>query len=187
MKLDVPYQSQIPLETTEDKRWCGLASLSMVIGYYLKDSAPPAQELVEKYAQDLEESGFTHQFLINIARDYNLRGFRKSWWASPGDQTLIEKFRAEGENDQDIKDWSDTNLEEGIFTIKSSIEKNCPVIVSVSPEFSPSNSTHLIVLVGYEDDNLIIHDPYKKGEGYKISEDEFKKFWLKQAIFIRPL
>lgn len=184
MILDVPYKSQEPLETTDERRWCGIASLAMVLAYYLQDQAPQAKELLEKYGAEFETGGFQHKDLLKIAREHTLQGFRKSWWAEPGVQPLLEKFRAEGETEKEIKEWTDTNTEEGIFTIKKLVAQGVPMIVSVSKDFSPSNSTHLVVITGFDNDHLVIHDPYKKGANFKITENEFKKLWLKQAIII---
>ena len=185
MILNVPYQSQEPLEDGDVKKWCGIASLWMVLAFYLKDKAPSPEELLEKYGSAFEHTGFQHKELIKIAREYGLRGFRKSWWVEPGVLPLLEKFRSEGESEEDINDWLDINLDESLHTLQKLIEKDIPVIISVNPEFSPGNSTHLVVLIGWENNQLIIHDPYKKGANYKISVKDFKKYWLKQAIIIR--
>lgn len=185
MVLDVPYQSQEPLENGDIKKWCGIASLWMVMAYHLKDKTPKVEELLEKYGFSFEHSGFEHKDLIKIAREYGLRGFRKSWWAKPGIETLLEKFRLEGEGEEDLTDWLDININESLFTLKQLVDKQIPAILSVSPGFSPSSFTHLVVLIGWEDNNLIIHDPYKKGANFKISEEEFKKYWTRQAIFIK--
>lgn len=190
MILDVPYKSQEDIENGSRKDWCALACLSMVLAYYLKDAAPSLEDLQKKYGPTLSAKeyfntiGIEHKDLLRIAREYNLRGFRKSWWVLPGSQVVIDKFKEEGESEVDVADWNLSNLEEGSFTLEQAINHSIPVIVSVSPEFSPSHSTHLVVLVGIEDNNFIIHDPYKKGANFKISKEEFKKYFLKQAIFI---
>lgn len=185
MILDVPYQSQEPLEDSEEKRWCGIASLWMVMAYYLKDGAPSVVELLSNFGPEFEARGFLHQDLLKIAREHNLRGFRKSWWAKPGVKPLLEKFKVEGESQEDIDEWLEVNLSEGFYTLERYIKKDIPIILSVTPEFSPSKNTHLVVLVGIEGEDLIIHDPYKRGTNFKISKEEFKKYWLKQAIIIR--
>ena len=184
MTLNVPYQSQEPLETSQEKRWCGIASLWMILAYHLKDQAPKVEDLLAKYGADFESDGFTHRFLLKIARDFGLKGFRKSWWASPGVEDQVKKFKEEGESEEEINSWLETNIQEGFYTLGQFIQKGTPIIVSVNPEFSPSFSTHLIVLVGEEGDNFVFHDPYKKGSNYKISKDEFEKYWIRQAIII---
>lgn len=185
MILDVPYQSQEPLEDSEEKRWCGIASLWMVMSYLLKDSAPSVVELLSKYGPEFEARGFLHQDLLKIAREHNLRGFRKSWWAEPGVKPLIEKFKTEEETKEDIDEWMEVNLLEGYYTLENYIKDGVPVILSVTPGFSPSKNTHLIVLVGVEGEDFVIHDPYKKGAYFKISKEGFKKYWLRQAIIIK--
>lgn len=188
MTLGVPYKSQLPYEKGggTNRKWCGIASLWMVMAYYLKESVPKIEELLEKYGADFETGGFRHKDLLKIARDYNLRGFRKSWWAEPGAFQLMEKFVEEGETEDDIKDWTETNIEESLFTLKRLLDQGIPAIISVSPEFSPSGSTHLVVITGYEDSKLLIHDPLNKGESFQIPEGEFKKYWLRQAIIVKP-
>ncbi|MBI4037387.1 C39 family peptidase [Candidatus Daviesbacteria bacterium] len=189
MILNVSYQAQLPYEDDPEvnKDWCGILCLWMVMSYYLKDQAPSVEQLLSKYGQQLKDNGFRHQDFLKIARDYNLRGFRKSWWAQPGVQPILEKFQQEGEGEQDIEDWLQTNLEEGIFTIENMINQNIPVIVSVNKEFSPSNTSHLILVVGCDDNNFIVHDPLHKGPNYKVSKEELKKYWIRQAIIIKPV
>lgn len=186
MILDVPYKSQEPLENGEIRKWCGMACLWIVLAYFLKGHEPKIEQLIEKYGSSFAENGFQHQDLLKIARVYGLSGYRKSWWAEPGVFALIEKFKLEGESDKEIKDWMETNINESLYTLESLVECQMPVVISVSPDFSPSQSTHLVVLVGVEGDSFIIHDPYKKGANYKISKGEFKKYWLRQAIIIQP-
>jgi len=185
MILDVPYQSQLPLETTEEKKWCGIASLQMILSFYLKEDAPSAQELLDKYGVEFESNGSQHKDLLKIARDYNLRGFRKSWWVKPGDQNIITKFKEEGESEDDIRSWMETNTQESFFTVRYLLDQGLPVIASVSSEFSPSNSTHLVVIIGYKDNEFIIHDPNKKGESFKIPQKELEKYWLRQIIVVQ--
>lgn len=186
MILDVPYQSQLPLETTEKRRWCGLASLWMVLSYFLKEKSPTLKDIFEKYGQNFEAGGFQHKDLLNAAREFGLRGFRKSWWAEPGVQTLLQKFKDEGAGEKDINDWTQTNVEEGVYTITSFIHQEIPVIVSVTPEFSPSETSHLVVVIGEGNDKFTIHDPYKRGPLYEISKEDFQKVWLRQAIVVKP-
>lgn len=186
MILDIPYQSQLPLETEGKVRWCGLVSLWMVLSYYLKEEAPNPQQIIEKYGTEFDINGHQHKDLLKIARDFGLKGFRKSWWAEPGVQPILEKFRAEGESQEEINEWLKTNVDEGLFTIKNFIEKGNPVIVSMDKQFSSTNDTHLVVAIGSEKDSLAIHDPYQNGANYKISEEYFREHWLKQGLFIFP-
>lgn len=186
MILDVPYKSQLPYETggEGERQWCGIVSLWMVLGYYLKNQAPKVEELLQKYGAEITNLGFQHKGFLKIARDFGLRGFRKSWWAEPGVFPLMDKFSQEGESTEDIKEWANTNIEEGIFTIKKYISQGVPVIVSVNKDFSPSHSSHLVVVIGYENGNLVIHDPLHKGECFRVGEEEFKNYWIRQAIIL---
>ena len=187
MILDVPYKSQLPYETSEEgeRQWCGIVSLWMVLSYHLKEAAPGVEDLLQKYGDSVVAKGFQHKDFLQIVRDFGLRGFRKSWWAEPVAFPLMDKFLQEGESEEDIKDWAETNLEESLFTLKRMIDQGIPVIVSVNKEFSPSHSSHLIVVIGYENNTLIANDPLHKGPNYKISEGEFKNFWIRQAIIIK--
>lgn len=191
MILDVPYIPQESIEKGERKDWCALACLAMVLGYHLGDKAPTLEEIHQKYAPELESKenfisvGIKHKDILRIAREYNLRGFRKSWHVLPGAQPILDRFKEEGESVKDITSWEQTNIEESSYTLESMVNKQIPVILSVSKEFSTSSNTHLVVLVGVEGDDFLIHDPYQKGANYRISKEEFKKYWLKQAVFIQ--
>lgn len=187
MILDVPYKSQLPYETggEGERQWCGIVSLWMVLSYYLKEKAPEVEGLLQKYGEEITRFGFQHKDFLKIARDFGLHGFRKSWWAEPGAFPLMERFLREGESEEDIQEWAETNTNESLFTIKEMVESGIPVIVSVNKEFSPSHSSHLIVVIGYEGNQLIVHDPLHKGASYRIDEEEFKNFWIRQAIIIK--
>ncbi len=188
MKLDVPYISQLPLEdpNTSEKKWCGLACLAMVMKFYLKDAAPEAGDIVDKYSEDYEKNGYMHTDLLTISRENGLRGFRKHWWTTQIEASAVAKFKEEGETEEDIQDWLDMNFNESLYSIKSSLNQGQPVIISVSKEFCPSESSHLVVVIGYDQDQMLVHDPYTKGEAYSLATEDFKRYFLRQAIFIKP-
>lgn len=190
MNLDINYQSQEPLEKSDRKDWCGLACLYMVLNFYLQNESPSLSDLHQKFGTTLEAKtnfqtvGLEHKDILRIAREYGLKGFRKSWWAEPGVFPLFEKFLAEGESEEEIEKWMRGNKDEGVFALKKAVSENMPVIVSMDNKFAQTKTTHLVLVKGFNDNKIIVHDPYKNGADFSINEEDFKNHWLRQAIFI---
>ncbi len=189
MILDVPYSSQYKDTKKEDwkDKACGVTALKMVLDYYQQTNLS-VDEFFQKgldlngYLQDV---GWYHHSLVNIAQTLGYKGITRSWNIPNASLTkLVER----GFKESDIKVMEDQLLEEGIFTLKKALKDNTPVIVSVPRNFKKDGSGHLVVVTGFDKNGFIINDPddlEKSGQKKSISFQDFKEVWTKRAIIIR--
>ena len=164
ISLDVPFESAPQGD-------CGLGCVKMILKYKRVKSLS-IQELSKKYKDEfyIEEIGWKHDGLIKILNDYELGAYRKS------DQSFIQ--------------------------ITDSINNNRPVIVSLRV---PSMNTisekgiyinrgndqeqvgHLCVVVGYDDDNVVIHDPrniFKYKDFLHVPKNDFLRVFTGRCIYL---
>lgn len=191
--LDVPALSQKESDVTAlyDRKGCGLTSLMMVMQYY--EVKPKVLELAE-VADDLKafshESGWVHDGLINIARNYNLKGFRINYTQlEDEDVTKAEEiFSESGSSDEEIDKFKESvafaKENSPVQDLERLIDASTPVIVSMDKAYAKTLFSHLIVLRGFENNQVIVNDPWNNGPDHKISKEDFEKYWTKRAIFI---
>ncbi|HJN62895.1 MAG TPA: C39 family peptidase [Candidatus Paceibacterota bacterium] len=177
--LNVPHFSQI-LDVNDDSwhsRACGVATLAMIIKYYLGNDFFSLDSLIKEglsIGGYDKKYGWTHSFLVLLAHNYGLYGYQEEFKSR---NKVFEKKLVEG----------------GIEKFKNTLLNNKPVIVSVDVGFRNNKETHLIVLVGVEMEKgklkgFYCNDPQsdKRGDGEQefVDLERFYKFWRKMAIFI---
>lgn len=157
-------------DRTWKRRSCGIASLCMVKNHYnTAINKRSLQELIDtgvKIGAYRPGVGWTHQGLIDLAKQYGFQG---------------ERF-----------DHSQTDPEEGFNTLLTHVDQG-PVIASIHKDFDRKNGGHLIVVNGYikNDSGTIISivDPQSKKRKRNIrtiSQARFMNGWKKRFIVIRP-
>ena len=164
--LNVPFYSQFKdIESLVwQKQSCGIASLAMVIGFYLPEDTTSVNTLLGQgialgaYSQ---KAGWTYKGLIQVAQKHGLTG--ASYDLSDKTNTVaLTQFK--------------TYLKDG------------PVIVSVHYKFNPaSNIPHLVVVDGIDGDTVYYNDPAAKSGEKQIKTADFLKAWKKRFIVIRPV
>lgn len=190
MILDVPYYSQI--KDTKNPEWknksCGITALKMVLDFYDKTS----QNIDELYQKGLdlngylEDVGWYHHSLVNIAQTLGYSGITRSWNIT---KESGDKLASRGFTEKDIQIIRKQQFLESIYTIKEELSSHHPVIISLPKGFEKGGSGHLVVLVGFDEDGFFIHDPYDQdhpGTNMKLKFDKFKEIYEKRAIFIYP-
>jgi len=203
MIIDVPYCSQIDEihKNGVEKAWanqsCGIISLKMVLDFFLKEQID-IKELLDKGLEMgafIEDVGWSHIGLVNLASEYGLYAWRRRFYLNDGDKSIFEK---EGVGDPSLKIFDEQLENEGIFSIRDSIRKKCPVIISIPKNFEIGEHGHLVVVTGVKVSNLdtmdiegfYVNDPYNPdGEDRKgefVNLEKFKN-WNKRALFFRYL
>lgn len=176
-KLDVPYYSQYT--DVKDEYWkpraCGVLCLKSVLNFNGKENLAPDEFIkiaVEKNAYG--KSGWIHQGLVDIAKDFSVVLKRK-------------EFRSENKKEQKRL------LKEGIKELKNSLKNNKPVLVSAVKRFSETDKFHMVVLTGYKTSfgmlkgfyyNDTDYENAEKGKDIFVNIDTFKKYWRRLAIFV---
>jgi uncharacterized protein YvpB len=160
MQLSVPYYSQFI--DIQDPFWmlraCGAASFKMVAEYHGK-SVPGLLDLC-KEAQ--ERGGYNMN--NGWVHDYLVMKMRESGLVSE---------RKEGVTD--------------IGAIITSLDKGNPVIASVEKRILEQTRFHMIVIVGYDDKDIIYHEPEstdrERGQYRRCSRETFIEYWRGKVIF----
>jgi ABC-type bacteriocin/lantibiotic exporter with double-glycine peptidase domain len=151
-------------------RGCGIAALKMLMNYWHAEheanSSPDTNELLEaglKLGAYLENIGWSHRGLINIAKKYNYTGYNV--------------------------DEPNRDAEE-LYSEMLQVLDNMPLLASVYSKLNPSlGGGHIVVIAGIEGDNLIIYDPEESSPEtgrILISKDKFLNGWKKRYIVIEP-
>ncbi len=170
MKLEVPYYSQFI--DIQDSFWmiraCGGLCLKMVAEYHLPVGTPNREGVI---VPDILS-------LCNEAKDrggYDIQnGWVHDYIVSKAQEFGLKAHRKEG-----LKD---------INEITTFLDAGSPVIVSVEKRVLEQTRFHMIVVVGYDNENIIYHESEstdkEKGQYRKCSKEIFMNYWRGKAIFI---
>ena len=160
MKLPVPYYSQYL--DIQDPFWmlraCGAASMKMVAEFHGKE-VPSVVDL------------------CNEARDrggYDMtNGWVHDYIVMKLNEFGLEASRKEGMD----------SLDELI----TSLQAGNPVIVSVEKRVLEQTRFHMLVLVGFDDNGFIYHEPEstdkERGQFRSCTFDVFMEYWRGKALF----
>jgi uncharacterized protein YvpB len=163
-QTNVPFYSQFTdiSAVKWQKVGCGIASLAMLIEYYEPGEVSVDKLLDEGIASKafLEDAGWTHSGLANLAKNYGLNG---------------KPF-----------DYSSNSMESAYAKLNASLEEG-PVMASVFYTFDPESPIpHLVVINSIDGDIVYYNDPSDKSGNRSISSTKFKKAWKKRFIEVRP-
>jgi uncharacterized protein YvpB len=169
MKLTVPYYSQFV--DVQDPFWmlraCGACSFKSIIEFHGKE----IPDIVSLCKEAFDRGGYDLQ--SGWVHDY-----------------LVIKAKELG---------FQAHRREGIYEIKELVEfldKGSPVIVSVEKRVLEQKRFHMVVLVGYEEDNGKITQLYyhesestdkEKGKYRVCTVDAFLEYFRNKAIFIEKI
>lgn len=192
-KLDVPYISQKDPETSDryGRRGCGLTAIRMALAYNGANlPLDQLDELIEKTGAYTEEKGWIHAGLVDIARGVGLQGYRINYEMLRDEdlEKAKEVFKNEGASDGELQMFEDSfkeaKSEGSMADLKRLIDLSIPPVTSMQKSYASTLASHMIVIKGYKDGNLLVNDPWDFGPDYIISEEEFLKHWTKKAIII---
>lgn len=159
----VPFYSQFTDISRPEWRkvGCGIASLAMVIDYYTDDvSVDTLLEAGIARNAYLDNAGWIHAGLINLANDHGLSGtsVALAGMSKAAAFTKLEEVLAEG-----------------------------PVMVSVHYTFEPTNPIpHLVVVNEVRDGLVYYNDPAEASGGGSLTIQKFLSAWKQRYIEIRP-
>lgn len=181
-KLDVPFWSQKDNVTEEEyvNNSCGVVCVKMVLGYAKKGDRHLDELIEEGYiVGGKEDAGWSHETLVRLLRNHGVLAYRQEFKSHKVDL----KTKKGEEYIEQIKIYREL----GIQKIKNSIDLGFPVLVSVKPGFGENQGDHLVLIVGYSEDNFFINDPQRKGQEkdpIRISIEKFEEFWKGLTIFV---
>lgn len=193
MRNKVTYISQKDEEAMAKygPRACGITSLRMVLSFWGTNTTLfELDELIEKHKAFNENLAWVHSGLINIARNFGLKGYRINYqMLNEEDLPKAEQvFSAEGAKLDEIKLFEDSfkfaKQNGEIADIDRLVNSKIPVIASMERSYASTKDTHMIVIIGEEEDKFVVNDPWTFGPNFEISKEEFMKHWTKRAIVI---
>lgn len=161
MKLSAPYYSQFV--DVSDSFWmlraCGATALKMVAEYHSKE----VPDIVTLCNEARERGGYHMQ-----------NGWVHDYLVTKAQELGLKAQRKEGIE----------SLEE----IISFLDAGNPVIVSVEKRVLEQKRFHIIVLVGYDEENVIYHESEstdkEKGQHRVCTKEIFMEYFRGKAIFI---
>jgi len=174
MILDVPYFTQYSArDFSWQERSCGVACLKMVLDFY-DVGAPTLDDLIEDGKEDgyIDGVGWKHDYLVKMGLRYGLVGSHR------------KEFKG-----------SEDNLYESILEHIKYLKEEKPVIVSVVKNFEHKDKPHLVVLVGFREDDsgeitgFYYHEPDSlnpadDGNRQFVDMETFREYWRKMSVFL---
>jgi uncharacterized protein YvpB len=182
VQLEVPFWSQKHNVDNEDyiNNSCGIVCVKMILGFAGKESGDVDELIKEGHiVGGKSEAGWNHETLLRLLRNHGVLAYRQEFISHTVD---LEKEKGEEDQKETL-----TFRENGIEKIKGSIDYGYPVMVSVKPGFGENKGDHLVLVVGYDDENFYINDPQRKGyekDPISVPLDKFKEFWKGLTIFV---
>jgi uncharacterized protein YvpB len=172
MQLNIPFFSQLDTKIPEELRRsvCAIACLKMILDY--KNSPQDFMTILKEseWIGHKDARGWTHEVLVRVLRNHNVLAYRQEFI---GHSINVETASAS------VAEHTTLLIEQGISKIKKSIDAQNPVMVSVTAGFSQNQSDHVVLVVGYDDNNFFVLDPILSQEQnpMKVPVDTFKTFW----------
>lgn len=162
MKLPVPYYSQY-IDITDSfwmLRACGAASLKMVAEYH----GVTTPDLVTLCIEARDRGGYD---MVN--------GWIHDYLVLKATELGLQAERKEGLTNTD--------------SIVASLKDGNPIIVSVEKRVLEQTRFHMLVIVGYADNEFMYHEPEstdrERGAFRSCDTDTFMNYWRGKAIFIK--
>ncbi len=179
MQLNIPFFSQLDETVPEELRRsvCAIACIKMIFDYK-KENIEFLRILKEaEWIGQKDKAGWTHEVLVRLLRNYNILAYRQEFIAHNIDL---------GNQLASVADHTNEFVEKGIQKIKTSIDNQNPVMVSVRAGFSENKEDHMVLVIGYQENTLIVFDPIlSEDQNPKVVNiDIFRDFWKKLAIFV---
>ncbi len=179
MKLDIPFFSQLDTQVPEELRRsvCAIACLKMICEYKIEPVDFLTLLKEAEWIGQKDKAGWVHEILVRVLRNHNVLAYRQEFVAHTIDTNNQSAVPADHTSDF---------ITQGISKIKKSIDNGNPVMVSVKAGFSENKDDHMILVIGYEEDSLIVFDPILHTEQNPkiIPLNTFLNFWKKLAIFV---
>lgn len=200
--LKVPYYQQNQIDSALNSYWqnrsCGLLALKMVIDYYRQRVGKSPTDLADIFQKAMANGGvneagdWQHAALVKTAQQYGYIAWRRSWQPARRD---IEWFKSEGLKAESLERWQDQANAEALPSLVDSLERFCPVLVSVAKNFDEINRPHFVVLIGVRQSSgklagFYFNDPYspttRSRRGHYVSLAIFTNKWNWRGIFVQP-
>jgi len=180
VKLEVPFYSQKEIVTNgESDGSCGIVCVKMILDFAEKDN--DIQSLLKEgyVVGGKKEEGWNHEALIRVLRNHEVLAF--------GQEFISHDVDFDSNNGTENIEQTKKFFDLGIEKIKGSIDYGYPVISSVKPGFGENGNSHLILVIGYDEENFYLNDPQLNSDQevpLVVSIERFKEYWKGLTIFV---
>ena len=158
---DVPFIAQSPPGNWAQNKNCGPAAVLMVAGFY-SDFQPTSLDL-ENELDWLYENNY---IVAQVGAEYY-----------DGNVTTTTILKSLLENYYSLEPVVKKNAVDWPF-VEAQLKKGNPVIVGVNIQMNPNKLGHFMVVVGYDDDEIIVNDSgLSQGSLKKYSLEKFFSSW----------
>lgn len=180
----------------EPRQRCGLASLEMILEYFLSHGIP-AEEIfrrAESYHAINDHNDWWHPGQVRVLTSYGLLAWRRNWTAPSQDPQYFAEHegysdlqmhlvRSQIDAEKNIRE----NSEKLLLALHTSLQGQSPVLLSVRSGFSKNSENHQVVIAGWlaATRQFLVHDPVHTTGPDLVDEAkllEYANYW---AIFTR--
>jgi hypothetical protein len=188
MKLNLKYYNQ--RKDVIDDEWkpkaCLIVCVKMILDF-LDNKEIPIDDLIKEGICIGAWDGkyWKHDGVVRILRNHGIMAYPQEFKSVFVDIKNSEMTQSK---------YADILFDKGLKKIVSSIDNECPVIVSIRLFFKKENTHHGVVIIGYEKNNdgslkgFYYHDPemneVEEGKDLFVLIDDFKTGWKKLSIFV---
>lgn len=193
-QLDIGAGAAAPTPPAPGQSWpersCAIACVAMVLGHHGRP-VPVDEALrvgLELGGFDAHQ-GWRHSALVAIFRRFGLAAYRRNWRLLDGRE---HEYLAGRPLDVSAREELDLvrrqQLDEGFWRLAQLVSDGVPVIVSVHRPWGDASSMgHQVVLVGFDDDDAVYHDPaVRSGANLRYRTRDFFASWKGTAIVVVP-
>ncbi|MFZ5364877.1 MAG: C39 family peptidase [Patescibacteria group bacterium] len=158
--LDVPFISQVPPGDWNNTRNCGPTAALMLASYYLNDQ-PTLEDI-----KAIDDWLYAHQI---IYPQYGIDLYNGNYTDFGDLADLLDDYFGLGASEKVYAQSEDY--------IKQQIRAGNPVIVAVRLNMLPGGPGHFMLVIGFDDTGVIVHDPGHSAENGGLAKHyDFNKF-----------
>lgn len=180
--LKVPFYAQREIvEESEKNGACGVVCVKMILDF-MKENINDVNALIkETYIVGIKEpAGWNHEALVRVLRNHGISAYKQEFISHEVSDLSASRGELHIKRTENFR-------EIGIKKIKKSIDNEYPVMASVNAGFGANESSHIILIVGYDEDNFYINDSQRNStedQPLICSIKRFKEFWKGFVIFV---
>ena len=178
MQLDIPFFSQLDDQVPAElqRSVCAIACIKMVLDSRLIPNSFSDLLKEANIVGGREHAGWTHETIVRVLRNHSVHAYRQEFKAHEIDLETGDPVPA-------IHSTEFAN--NGVAKMRDMIEKGNPVFVSVSAGFGDNQGDHVVLVVGYDENNVIMLDPQRPSDSNPVSMPlrDFMSVWKRLTIF----
>lgn len=181
-KLNIPFYAQREIvEESEKNGACGVVCVKMILDFVHGTTYDVDDLIKETYiVGGKEPAGWNHEALVRVLRNHGTSSYKQEFISHTVSDLSLTTGILNTEQTEKFR-------EIGIQKIKKSIDNGYPVMVSVKAGFGANESSHIVLIIGYDEENFYMNDsqrPSSEKHPLVCSINRFKEFWKGLVVFV---